>query len=356
MTQPAESAPYIIAFTPSGNALGQRIAREIPGAIFWVPLACHLNYPEAQSFDSLRSLLTEAFRGKHPLICIMATGIVVRHLAAVLQSKELDPAVVVVDEGGRFAISLISGHLGGANKLARTVAELIGATPVITTATDVQGLPALDVLGPRLGLHLENLRAVKEINMGLLRGQRIILVDPANVLQEELSDHQRLFELLPETAEAMRRSGPAVYVGNREYVWPEGWLRLRPRNLMVGVGCNKGTSAAEILEFLESTFKQYQLSMKSINTLATIDAKKDEPGLQATVARLGVNFIWYTKEELQQMQVPNPSDQVARHMGVASVSEAAALRAAGTQTLLVPKQKSANVTLAVAQVCCPLSA
>ena len=327
----------------------------MPEAIFWVPIVCHPNYPEAQSFGSFSSLLTEAFEAKHPLICIMATGIVVRRLAPLLQGKDVDPAVVVVDEGGRFAISLLSGHLGGANKLAHTVGKLIGATPVITTATDVQGLPALDVLGPRLGLHLENLQAVKEVHMALLRSQKVILVDPENVLQEILSDNRKLFELIPETLDSMQKPGPAVYVGNREYSWPEGWLRLRPKNLMVGVGCNKGTPAEEILELLDSTFKQYQLSLQSLHTLATIAAKKDEPGLKSVVERLGVNFTWYTKEELQQIQVPNPSEKVERHMGVASVCEAAALKAARAKELLVPKQKTANVTLAIAQVCCPLS-
>ena len=348
-------SPYIISFTPAGNALGRRLAREIPGASFWVPIVCHPNYPEAQSFAGFGALMTQAFEEKHPLICIMATGIVIRHLCPLLQGKDTDPPVVVVDEGGRFAISLISGHLGGANKLAHTVAKLLGATPVITTATDVQGLPALDVLAPRMGLHLENLQAVKEVNMALLRGQKVILVDSEHLLQEVLSDSQNLFEPVAETLDVLQKPGPAVYVGNREYPWPEGWLRLRPRNLMVGVGCNQGTPAAEILELLENTFQQHQLSWHSFHTLATIAAKKDEPGLKAVVGQLGVNFTWYTKEELQPIQVPNPSALVERHMGVASVCEAAALKTAATKTLLVPKQKSPNVTLAVAQVCCPLS-
>jgi len=355
MTLSTTPAVYIISLTPGGHALGREIAQKIPDAVFWVPIACKPNHPEAQSFDRLKSLLAEAFLGKHPLICIMATGIVVRQLAPLLQGKELDPAVVVVDEAGRFAISLLSGHLGGANELARTVGNLIGATPVITTATDVQGLPALDILAPRLGLHLENLRAVKDISMALLHGQPVRLVDPEGRLQSELMDHQGLFELLPDTPESWHKPGPAVYVGYREYQWPDSWLRLRPKNLMAGIGCNKGTGVKEILDFLQDTFRRFNLSLQSLHTLATIDAKQDEPGLKAAAERLGVNFRWFTKEELQQMEVPNPSAMVQSHMGVASVCEAAALKAAAAQTLLVPKQKSPNVTLAVAQVCCPWS-
>ena len=152
MTQSTIPATYIISLTPVGNALGRLIAQKLPGAVFWVPIVCQPNYPEARSFDKLKSLLAKAFLGKNPLICIMATGIVVRYLAPLLQGKDVDPAVVVVDEAGRFAISLLSGHLGGANELARTVGNLIGATPVITTATDVQGLPALDTLGSPAGV------------------------------------------------------------------------------------------------------------------------------------------------------------------------------------------------------------
>jgi cobalt-precorrin 5A hydrolase len=355
MTLPTAPAAYIISLTPGGHPLGRQIAQKIPDAVFWVPIACKPNNPDAQSFDRLKSLMAEAFLGKHPLVCIMATGIVVRHLAPLLQGKDLDPAVVVVDEAGQFAISLLSGHLGGANELARTVGNLIGATPVITTATDVQGLPALDTLAPRLGLHLENLRAVKDISMALLHGQPVRLVDPEGRLQSELADYKGLFEFLPETPDSLQKPGPAVYVGYRQYQWPDGWLRLRPKNLMVGMGCNKGTTVEEIVEFLQDTFKRFNLSLQSLHTLATIEAKQDEPGLKAAAQRLGVNFTWYTKEELQQIPVPNPSDMVQHHMGVASVCEAAALKAAATQTLLVPKQKSPNVTLAVAQVCCPWS-
>ena len=186
--------------------------------------------------------------------------------------------------------------------------------------------------------------------MALLRGQPVRLVDPESLLQSELSDYQGLFELLPETTDAFQKPGPAVYVGCRDYQWPEGWLRLRPKNLMAGMGCNKGTPVEEILELVEHTFGRFKLSLLSLHTLATIDAKKAEPGLLAAAQRLGVNFTWYTKEELQQIQVPNPSAMVQRHMGVASVCEAAALKAAGSTMLLVPKQKTANVTLAVAQV------
>jgi cobalt-precorrin 5A hydrolase len=319
------------------------------GARLWVPAKLQGDYPGARPFESLKAVFKEAFESGCPVVGIMATGIVVRHVAPWLRGKDLDPAVVVMDEQGRFAISLLSGHLGGANDLARGVAELVGATPVITTATDVQGLPAVDSIAARLGLAIENLGMVKVIHMALLQGQKVRLVDPMGYLGGELAGCQELFEMGPEEPGFLGQPGPAVYVGCRNYQWPEGWLRLRPKNLVAGMGCNKGTQVTEILELIQNTFSRGNLSLQSLHTLATIAAKQDEAGLKAAAQRLGVRFIWYSKEELAEMKVPNPSAMVQRHMGVASVCEAAALKAAGAGKLLVPKQKTTNVTLAVAQ-------
>jgi cobalt-precorrin 5A hydrolase len=349
MTPPDPAAVRIVALTPAGAALGRHLLARLPGSTLWLPAKLQPEYPEARPFESLKVVFAEAFQAKAPLAGIMATGIAVRHAAPLLQGKDSDPAVVIMDERGQFAISLLSGHLGGANALARTVAALVGATPVITTASDIQGLPAIDNLAAGLGLVIENLAMVKKIQMAWLQGRKVRLIDPAGFLQKDLADFQDLIKLQPEQPEFLNQPGPAVYVGIRNYQWPEDWLRLRPKILMAGMGCNKGTPAAEILGLLENTFNRFKLSLHSLHSLATIAAKQGEAGLQAAAARFGVNFIWYSKEELQQITVPNPSSTVQRHMGVASVCEAAALRAAGAGTLLVPKQKTANVTLAVAQ-------
>jgi cobalt-precorrin 5A hydrolase len=338
----------ILALTPAGAALAHRLARGIEGAQCWLPTALAAE-PGDLTFSRIADAFREAFEQRHNLVCVMAAGIVVRSIAPYLKGKDTDPAVVVVDEAGRFAVSLLSGHIGGANELARRVAQVLGGTAVITTATDVHGLPALDVLAVAQGLSIENLAGVRPIHMALLEGRPVRLVDPEGFLSGELSAYPELFSLEPDLDRALTGPGPTVYVGFRERDWPPEWLRLRPRNLVAGMGCHKETPAEELLAFIRKTFEQERLSLLSLKALATIEAKKDEPGLRMVARRLGVEFLWFTATELKDIPVPNPSPAVARHMQVASVSEAAALKAGGVE-LIVTKQKSPNATLAVARV------
>jgi cobalt-precorrin 5A hydrolase len=338
----------ILALTSKGAALARRLSLGLPGASSWLPQA-QAGEPGDLTFFRLAEAFREAFEQGDNLVCVMAAGIVVRGIAPYLKGKDTDPAVVVVDEAGQFAVSLLSGHLGGANELARRVAKVLGGAAVITTATDVQGLPALDVLAVEHGLTIENLPEVRMISMALLEGRPVRLVDPEGFLSGELSAYPELFSVEPDLDRALSGPGPAVYVGFRERDWPPEWLRLRPRNLVAGMGCHKGTPAEELVEFIKQTFKQEGLSLLSLQALATIEAKKEEPGLRMAARSLGVEFLWFTATELKDIPVPNPSPRVARHMQVASVSEAAALKAGGAE-LIVTKQKSPNATLAVARV------
>jgi len=339
----------VVALTPLGAALARRLCRELPGTQCWLPRSQAGDANEVNAFDQLAPVFQKAFDRGESLVCVMAAGIVVRSMAPFLRGKDLDPAVVVVDEAGQFAVSLLSGHLGGANDLARQVAQILHGTPVITTATDVQGLPALDSLAAARGLFIENLDAVRQVSMALLSGRVVRLVDPDGYLTDLMAEHPRLFLGENDLDTALAAPGPGVYVGFRERAWPPGWLVLRSKNLVAGMGCHKGAPARELVEFIQDTFRQERLSLASLKALATIEAKKKEPGLREAAARLGVEFLWFTAEELQKMTVPHPSPRVARHLGVESVSEAAALKAGGLE-LILAKTKGANATLAVARV------
>jgi len=339
----------VVALTPQGGVLARTLVRALTGAGCWLPRAQAGNDPEIKTFERVAQVFQDAFQQGEDLVCVMAAGLVVRGIAPLLRGKDQDPAVVVVDEAGKFAISLLSGHLGGANQLARQVAQILQGTPVITTASDVQGLPALDLAAAQAGLAIENPAAVRQVQMSLLSGLRLRLVDPDGYLADLAAENPELFIGENDLDTALAGGWPGVYAGFRERAWPKHWLVLRPKNLVIGMGCHKGTPAEEILGFIKDTFKQARLSLSSLKALATIELKKEEPGLQAAAARLGVDFIWFTKEELQTVKVPHPSPKVIRLVGVVSVSEAAALKAGGVE-LILPKVKGANATLAVARV------
>lgn len=342
-----EDGPLVIAaLTRQGVELALRLHAGLPGSVLAVPARHQFAVDMgAEPFHRLASVFEVHWPHARGFVCVMAAGIVVRHVAPYLLHKASDPAVVVMDERGQFAISLVSGHLGGANCLAREVAALTGGEAVITTASDVQEKPALDLLACQLGLEIENLPLLSRVTRAILEGERVWLYDPEGVLRPFLEGY-----VLIHASPATRHPSPlpGIWVSEREP--PLGTppcLLLRPRNLVVGVGCNRGTPAGEILSFIEEVFAAHRLSLLAIRNLATIDAKNDEEGLLEAARALKRPIRFFSREEIARVSVPTPSAMVAKHMGVHSVCEATALLSAQHGTLLIPKQKTPNVTLAV---------
>ncbi|MET7885977.1 precorrin-3B C(17)-methyltransferase [Streptomyces avermitilis] len=260
-----------------------------------------------------------AFAECEQLVCFLATGAVVRLIAPLLGDKTSDPGVVCVDEGGRFAVSLVGGHGGGANELAREVGGLLGAEPVVTTATDAVGLPGLDTLGfPVEG-------DVAGVSRALLDGEAV-------ALDAEVSWPLPPLPVAAEGRYAIRLTDRLVEPGEREVV-------LRPPSLVVGVGASRNAPVEEVLGLIRGALRDAGLSAKSVAELATVDAKADEPGIVEAAARLGVPLVTYSAGELATVEVPNPSDAPLAAVGTPSVAEAAALVRGGE--LLVPKRKSA---------------
>lgn len=265
--------------------------------------------------DAVRSAFAECGQ----LVCFLATGAVVRLIAPLLGEKTADPGVVCVDEGGRFAVSLVGGHAGGANELAREVAELLAAQPVVTTATDAVGLPGLDTLGfPVEG-------SVAAVSRALLDGEPV-------ALRAEAAWPLPALPFAAEGAYTVRLTDRAAEPGEREVL-------LRPPSLVVGVGASKGAPADEVYALVEGALRDAGLSPRSVAELATVDAKAEEPGIVAAAARLGVPLVTYAAEELARVPVPHPSKAPLAAVGTPSVAEAAALLRGGE--LLVPKTKSA---------------
>ncbi len=301
----------------------------------------------AVMFKSLSESVAREFGNFSSHIFIMAAGIVVRVIAPYMKSKLSDPAVVVVDDHGKFAVSLLSGHLGGANELARNVARYLNAVPVITTATDIGQVPAIDTLAMKHDLLIENPEAIKNVHMALLQGQKVGLHDPMNILPKDLHGWADT-----EVGNFML-SQPGVYVDYHSTQLSPQYLVLRPKILSVGVGCNRNTDVNEIFASVKDVFVKFNLSINSINNIATIEAKADEQGILNLIKILNVPVRFFSPEELDRAgSVPTPSEVVKKHMGVASICEAAAILASRRGKLLVPKQVMKNVTVAVGLRCC----
>lgn len=306
-------------------------------------LAAHLEraWPDARAFPGRPgAALAAAWASSDGVVAFMAAGAAVRLAAPLLTGKRADPGLVCVDDAGRFAVALAGGHAGGANRLAARVAEALAAEAVVTTATDVLGLPALDQFGADLGFRLEQDGDLAAVAAALVAGEEVTLV----------SDQRWPLPPLPGNLHAAGQpAAPCLVVSDRLVDPPRPALVYRPPSLVVGVGCSRGAPAAEILGHLDATLAEAGLAAASVTALASVDAKRDEPGLAEAARARRRPLRFHPAEELARVTVPNPSAAAARAVGTPSVAEAAAL-AGGRAELVVPKRKTARVTVAVARV------
>ncbi len=273
------------------------------------------------------------------IVSHLALGATTRLVAPLLADKASDPCVVVVDEAGRFVVPLVGGHAGGGNDLARRVADGIGAVPVVTTATDSLGVPALDTLGwPYRG-------EVARVTRAILDGQPVRLVRdyrcplpplPPNVSEEPPEDPAAQVVVTDRRADLVLAAATVPTVV------------LHPPALVAGLGCNTGTSATHLEALLRSTLDEAGLAVESLTALTTIDRKAGELGLVQLAARLGLPLVPFTAEQLRTQDVPTPSETVNGHVGSPSVSEASAL--ARGAPLVVPKRKTTEATCAIGRL------
>jgi len=351
------------AITPNGLTLGHKICAGISGARLFVseplqkefqpdfeysPNANDLTsmgadqIKDVSTFNRLSEELAVQFCEFSAHIFIFSTGIAVRMIAPLIQSKTTDPAVIVLDDKGIHAISLLSGHLGGANRLTQRIATLINARAVITTATDINELPSIDLVAQKNNLYIENPEAIKNVNMVFLKKGTMAVYDPAGFINEQIP------EAFIHTSNTPPQ-GVGVVCTWKIIEVPRETLILRPRNLSVGIGCNRNTSIKVIHAFLKEVFEEEGLSLNSVFILATTDVKQDESGLLELADKLDLPIKFYDKTQLNSVDtIETPSTMVEKHLGVKSVCEAAAILAAQRGRLIVTKKKNKDVTIAVA--------
>ena len=346
--KPGGRKTAIFVLTRKGAELAERIASKLEGCVCFCQER-HALKPGTIPFTRLADAFRPAWTHYEALVCIMGCGIAVRMAAPLLEDKTRDPAVVVVDQNGAFAVSLLSGHVGGANELARKIAEITGGRPVITTASDIQGKPAVDLAAEKAGLRMENREMAAKIQAALLDDGPLWIFDPEGLLLQFLPEDHGLEVIDSPEDSAGLRASPGVWVC--EALAPTGveCLELRPQTLVVGVGCNRGTSSEEIVGFIKEKLAESGLSPQAVRNFASLDLKADEPGLLEAVAVFDRPIHFCSRRDIEDISVPNPSETVARHAGVKSVCEASALWSAGTKRLLAPKRKKGNCTLAIAR-------
>jgi len=305
--------------------------------------AAHLadSWPDARLYAGKpKDALHEAWGECEGIVLFLATGAAVRLVAPLLEGKHADPGVVTVDDAARFAVALCGGHGGGANTLAQRVAEALGAAPVVTTASDALGVPALDALGEDLGFRIEAGSDLAAVGAALVSGERVNLV----------TDRRWPLGPLPENVvRSDEPEAPLVLISDRiTGALPRPAVVYRPPSLVAGVGCSRGAGAGEILALLDSSLAEAGLSKESVAVLASIDVKRDEAGLLEAARRLGVPVRFHAAEALSAVEPPNPSEVVRSAVGTPSVAEAAVL-ASGAE-LVVEKRKSGMATVSIGRL------
>ncbi|VXD18322.1 Precorrin methylase [Planktothrix serta PCC 8927] len=306
-------------------------------ATLWIPNTLH-PLPGTQVYSgSLAEHLATLWSSHRALIFGLASGAVVRLIAPLLQHKSSDPAVVVVDQTGKFVISLCGGHQGGADQLTRLVAHQLTATAIITGAANALGLPAVDLLGVPFGWR-RGPGDWTEVSAAIARGERVnVLQEAGSALWQHSLPPGHPFDFVPNT-EAKFRISISYQPQLNPAISDTAQVQWFPRVLWLGIGCERNTPKALIEKAIEQVLQQYNLAEAAIAGIATLDIKGDEPGLVELCQAQHWPLRTFPSEVLRQIEVPNPSEVVAAEVGTPSVAEAAALQAAGVQTLLVSKQ------------------
>lgn len=335
----------VFSFSERGARLSKRIGTYLQSIGCEAELQTVARYAEVVGLPPMlpdhHAACARAFSECQLLIFVGAAGIAVRTIAPLLRHKAVDPAVLSVDEQGSFVIPLLSGHIGGANELARCLAATLGAVPCVTTATDVNQLFAVDEWAARNHMTIVSLKEAKEFAAALVRGEEVGLYhDPEFELVGELPKQLRLDSTLP--------IGMAVTL--RQELQPFATtVRLLPCIVHLGIGCRRNTPLENIEALVLPKLAELQLDKRCVSAIASVDLKKDEQGLLAFAEKYGFAAHFYTAAELNSVDGDfTASSFVKSVVGVSNVCERSAVLDSGGGRLLMRKTSLNGVTLAVA--------
>lgn len=339
----------VISFTENGILLSEKIAKLLREEECVLYTKCGAYCGERQTVrfvdGSIGEWAKEQLEERNALLFIGACGIAVRAIAPHITDKLHDSPVLVLDENGRYVIPLLSGHVGGANELAVSVAEKTGAEPVITTATDLGHQFAVDLFAKKNGLIIVNKEGIVKVSSKVLAGKSIVISVESGHSEKaaKLPKGVALIEYPP-----LQKVDVVITSENREF---ETAMLLRPKEYGIGVGCRKGKEAEKIEAFIRNHLQRAGISPAQVFGMASITAKREEPGLLAWSRKERLPFVTYTAEELERVKGEfHTSEFVKEQVGVDNVCERAALKLCGPEGRLVyEKYAEDGMTIAVAK-------
>ena len=354
----------LVAITKHGTELAKKLQAAMPEAELLVAEKFASAAPGATVMkETVSKEIARWFHMYEEICFVISLGAVVRMIAPVLKDKHTDPGVVCVDDRGRFAVSVLSGHVGGGNAFCERVAEALGATAVVTTASDVGKTIPVDILGRELGWTTEGEENITRVSASVVNEEPVAFVQEAGekgwwTRDVPLPKTIRMFPSWEEVDPASYKAFLVVSDRLRE-AFPQGiqdrLVLYRPRSLVLGVGCDRGVPEAALFEAVDATLREAGVSVRSVRNVATIDIKENEPAINALCERRAWPLVTFTRDELNEtfgkVRIPNPSAVVKKYTGTPGVSEPSALRSAGVAGLLVEKRKfPPGITVAVARV------
>ncbi|MDD5805232.1 cobalt-precorrin 5A hydrolase [Blautia sp. HCP3S3_H10_1] len=339
----------MICYTLTGQQTGEKLKKELEKEGHLVSLFTKSKYIQDSIKESCRDWTKEQFESADSIIFIGATGIAVRSIAPFVQSKKKDPAVLVVDECGKFVISLLSGHLGGANELAHMAADILKAIPVVTTATDLEGKFAVDVFAKKNNCHIFRMKEAKEVSAALLAGEKVgfysefpwdgklpdgLIGCKAGTAFSEVQVESAADKLFPEMqmktvdGSSLPKVGIAVTI-HKNCIPFLSTTHVVPPAVVLGMGCRKNKEPEAVESAAYKCLEKNEIYPEAVAALASIDVKKEEPGLLGLAEKLGVPFETYSSEQLLAVQGDfTPSSFVSQTVGVDNVCERSAVKAA----------------------------
>ncbi|MFQ5456009.1 MAG: cobalt-precorrin 5A hydrolase [Nitrospirota bacterium] len=353
----------IIAVTKRGVISGRRLNIALDNSMLFIPQ--HFkgdSYRERENNTTffslpLRDIVKEIFNRYDGIVFFLSIGAVIRLIAKEIRDKYTDPAIVVVDENTDYVISILSGHIGGANKLARDAASILNAKPVITTASDLKKTISIDILGKEFGWVIENKENIKRVSSSLVNEEVVGIFQDAgekNWWRRGISLPENIRICNSVDAIKIDDIVSGIIITDKIIKEREIFAKsviYRPKSLVVGIGCKRAVLVSDIEKVISASFKKHDISILSIRNIATIDIKDNEEAIELFVKKYNIFCKFFNREELNMVKgIKNPSERVLSLIGTGSVCEAAALLSSDAEDLLIPKVKTNNVTIAAARI------